>query len=235
MNLEQIRENERISHQKIYANMELYEEGSWLSKPVKTIVNLFPHFSGYDEMRVLDLGCGIGRNCIAIAQHFQHIPCTIHCVDILDFAIEKLNENAQKYGVSHNIRGTVMPMKDYPIEESYYDWVIAVSALEHVASKDIFVRKLMEIRNGIRENGIAAFIINSNVREFEKTSGAPMPAQFEVNLPTQELLMLLHTTFTDFTILQETVKQQRYDIPRGSNISDLHTDVVTFVAKNKGG
>ena len=92
--LEQIRESERRSHEDVYTNHALYESGSWLQKPVKTVIELLPYFEKVKELRVLDLGCGVGRNCIAIARHFSHIPCRIDCIDILPLAIEKLNQNA---------------------------------------------------------------------------------------------------------------------------------------------
>lgn len=38
-----------------------------LQKPIKTVRELIPLFSNYKELRVLDLGCGIGCNSICIA------------------------------------------------------------------------------------------------------------------------------------------------------------------------
>lgn len=49
--------------------------------------------------------------------------------------------------------------------------MIAESSLEHMGSKDSLKRKLSEIREGIRSNGIVCFIINSEVMEIEKTTG----------------------------------------------------------------
>lgn len=229
--LEQIRENERKSHIEMYSKDVLYTEGSWLNKPIKTVLDLFPYFENNSQLRILDLGCGAGRNCIAIAQHFQGKSCTIDCVDILALAIEKLNENAAEYNVAQSIHGIVQPIEDFPIAEGLYDWIIAVSALEHVDSQKAFIRKLAEIRNGIRENGIVCLVINSNVREYDKLNGNAVPAQFEVNLPTEELLTLLNQTFSGWEIIKSTVRKQQYDIPRGDYVSELHTDVVTFAAK----
>ncbi len=69
--IEQIRESERKSHMDTYSSTVLFEKGSWLSKPIKTVVDLFPYFEGKDRFRGLDLGCGIGRNCIPLAQHLH--------------------------------------------------------------------------------------------------------------------------------------------------------------------
>ncbi len=65
--LTRIRESERLSHIETYSRENLYDKNSWLQKPIKTVRELIPLFSNYKELRVLDLGCGIGCNSICIA------------------------------------------------------------------------------------------------------------------------------------------------------------------------
>ena len=100
-----IRKAEAESHTEAYTTHSLFSPGSWLAKPVKTVMELLPLFEGYTQFAALDLGSGVGRNCIPVAQHFCGIPCRVDCVDILELAITKLNENAQRYGVADCIRG----------------------------------------------------------------------------------------------------------------------------------
>ena len=182
--LAKIRENERKSHIEMYSNEELYNSESWLKKPIKTVCDLMPLFGNYKKLKVLDLDCGVGRNCLAIAYEYKN-----------------------------------------------YDLIIGVSSLEHIDTKDSFVSKLTEIKDGIRKNGIVCLVINSQVREFEKSTGQELSAQFEVNLSTDELQQILEGTFTGWSVLKSTVQEQQYDIPRGSFVSDLRTNVVTYVAK----
>ena len=229
--LKQIRESEKQSHIEMYSNSELYKEGSWLRKPIKTILDIIPLFSDTPELNVLDLGCGVGRNCIAIAQSFKNIPCKIDCVDILNLAIEKLYDNAKELGVASSINGIVETIENYHIKENKYDLIIAVSALEHIDSEHSFLTKLYEIKNGVRSNGIICLVINSDVIENEKSTGKEIPAQFEVNLPTEKLQDILEKTFSDFKIIRTTVSEQQYDIPRVDIVSNLKTKVVTFVAR----
>lgn len=219
--IRQIRESEKKSHIEMYSNDELYKTGSWLKKPIKTIQEIIPLFKDYKELNVLDLGCGVGRNSNSIAQEYKNADCIIECVDILELAIEKLYSNANEYGVSSNIRGIVKPIEDYVIQANSYDFIMAVSALEHVDTKNTFIDKLVEIREGIRENGVVCLIINSNVRENDKATGNKVPAQFEVNLSTQELQTILNQIFIEWTILKTTVQEQQYDIPRENGVSDL--------------
>jgi len=231
--LKQIRESEKQSHIDMYSNSELYKEGSWLRKPIKTILDIIPLFSDIAELNVLDLGCGVGRNCIAIAQNFKNIQCKIDCVDILDLAIDKLYDNAKELGVASSINGIVEPIEKYPIKENKYDLIIAVSALEHIDSEQSFFNKLSEIKNGIRSNGIVCLVINSDVKETEKTTGKEIPAQFEVNISTEKIQSVLKVMFSGYEIIKTSVSKQQYDIPRGNIISNLKTTVVTFVARKK--
>jgi methylase of polypeptide subunit release factors len=55
-------------HEKFYAETELFQPGSWLSRPVKVVLESLPQ---KDNIQVLDLGCGVGRNSIPIAQQIQ--------------------------------------------------------------------------------------------------------------------------------------------------------------------
>lgn len=227
--LHTIREAEKASHIETYSKSKLFESGSWLQKPVKTVLDLFSFFNDFEKLNVLDLGCGVGRNCIPIAQKFKN--CTVDCVDILEFAIEKLSEYADKYGVSNNINGIVSSIDDYKIEKSKYDLILAISALEHIKDEKAFKEKLLEIKNGVRENGIICFIINSEIVEKNKNSGQVLVPQFEVNLKTKDMLDILNITFKDWEIIKSTIREQRYDIPRNGCIADLSTNVVTVVAR----
>ena len=115
--IKSIRKAEAASHTEAYTNYELFSTRSWLSKPVKTVLDLFPFFQNYQELRVLDLGSGVGRNAIPIAKHFQGIPCHIDCVDILELAIDKLKDNARAHDVGNSIYGIVQPIDCFSIEE----------------------------------------------------------------------------------------------------------------------
>lgn len=231
--LKSIRNAEKESHIEVYSTTKLFESGSWLQKPVKTVLDILPLFNNHNELNVLDIGCGVGRNCIPVAQEYKNIPCVIDCIDILDYAIETLNQNSIKYGVEEQINGIVSSIDDFKIPKNNYDFVMAVSALEHINSVRSFKEKLSEIRDGTRKNGIVCLIINSEITEINKENGEILVPQFEVNIKTTELIDLLRTAFKGWEVLKETVRNQRYDIPRSTCIADLTTDVVTFVARNK--
>lgn len=229
--INQIRISERNSHIEIYSKEKLYKSNSWLNKPIKTVVEIIPYFKGYESLNVLDLGCGIGRNSIAVAQAYKNIVCSVDCVDLLELAIEKLNENAIIHNVDTLVHGIVQSIEDYHVKKEKYDFIMAISALEHVNSKEAFKRKLSEIRNGIRQNGIVCLVINSNVQEWDKTTKQKLEAQFEVNFPTDEAKELLQNAFHDWKIIKFCTQKQQYDIPRENGICELKTNVITLVAR----
>ncbi len=85
--LARIRESEKKSHTAAYTNERLYHSDSWLQKPIRTVLGILPLFDAYKELRVLDLGCGVGRNSICVAKTCQNINCTVDCVDLLEIAM----------------------------------------------------------------------------------------------------------------------------------------------------
>ncbi|MBR1972466.1 MAG: class I SAM-dependent methyltransferase [Oscillospiraceae bacterium] len=230
-NILQIRESERKSHIAVYSSHRLYSPGSWLSKPVSTVLNLIPLFSDYKEIHVLDLGCGVGRNSIAVAKAFASISCQIDCVDILDTAIQMLAEYAKIHHVEEWIRGIVSSIEGFPIEKEHYDLILAVSALEHVDSLGSFLDILGQIRDGLRTGGVACLIINTDVVERRKSDGKLFPPQFEIVLQGEKLVRILGRYFNGCEILKQSVSHQNYDIPREYGVSEMDTNVVTYVIR----
>lgn len=229
--LTRIRESERKSHTTIYTSEKLYQSNSWLQRPIKTIREIVPFFDGYKELRVLDLGCGIGRNSIYIAEQFRNVKCLVECVDLLPIAVEKLLENATEHNVSAQVKGIVNSIEEYKIERNAYDFIMAISALEHIDTEDSFILKLSEIRDGLRKNGIVCLVVNSDIVELCVETNKPTEAQFEVNLPTKTIQTILSDVFCGWKIIKSSVVAQQYDIPREAYTSRLDTKVITYVAR----
>jgi len=229
--LAHIRANEKMSHVAIYTNEKLYQSNTWLRKPIKTVQDICLLFNGYDKLQVLDLGCGIGRNCIYIAEKYKNINCTVECVDLLEVAIEKLRQNAKEHNVSSHIIGIVKSIEEYDISVNAFDFIMAISALEHIDTEQSFIKKLFEIKNGLRKDGIVCLVINSDIKEINLDTQENLDAQFEVNLSTEKIQEYLNDIFSGWNILKYSVSKQEYDIPRDSIISHLYTKVVTYVAR----
>lgn len=78
--IEFIRNEEKKYHDYCYDKYKLFEEGSWLHKPVKTVTDLLHLFDGKENVKVLDLGCGVGRNSIPKAEVIKSKNGKVVCV-----------------------------------------------------------------------------------------------------------------------------------------------------------
>lgn len=227
--LEKIRRAEADSHTDAYEKLQLYAPGSWLSKPVRALEAVLPLYGSRRGLRVLDLGSGVGRNAIACARELP--DSTVECVDILPIAIEKLLENAEKLGVSRQIRGIISPVDAFAVEPERYDLILAASVLEHLDSRKSTERKLLEIAAGIRPGGAVLIVMNTGVVESAVETGAPLDPQFEVNLPPDEARNLLADAFLGWEILWDKCIHYEYEVPRGEICAMICAEVVTFAAR----
>lgn len=233
MNIEMIRRNERLSLTEVYTKDKLYKSDGWLKAPIKTIREILPLLRELNkDCRILDLGCGVGRNSIFLAKELPG-ECKVDCVDILDVAIKRLVENAAEYGVSDKINSFVDSIENFEIGVSNYDLIMAVSALEHVKSEKLFASKLSDIRDGLRSGGIVCLVINTDISERDIDSGKLLEPQFEVNLSHEKVESRLTNIFSGWTIIKNVLSHQEYELPRGLITSRLSTNVVTFVAQRQ--
>ena len=227
--LEQIRKAEAESHTAAYESLQLYAPGSWLSKPVKALEALLPLYESRRGLRVLDLGSGVGRNAIACARRLP--DSTVEWVDILPVASEKLRDNAEKLGVSRQIKGITAPVDGFRVEQSGYDLILAASVLEHLDSRESAVAKMKEIAGGVRPGGAVLLLMNTGVKEWDAQTGAALAAQFEVNLLPREVRALLAENFSGWEVLWDKCIHYEYEVPRSGRKALIHAEVVTFTAR----
>lgn len=231
ISLETIRKSESESHEKLYTNNELYEPGSWLVKPVQTVMDNLKFFG--KKVEILDLGSGVGRNSIAMAQYFKEkeIDCNIDCVDLLEVAINRLKENTIKYEVEHYITPILSSIDIFDLTQKKYDYIISISGIEHVADEEMFKKTLINISQSTKNNGIVCLILNTELHEIKVENNEEQDVLFEVNKPTNEMVGLLTTVFEGWTLLKKTIVHQEWITPRKNGDVKLDTNVVTWVCR----
>lgn len=104
---------------------------------------LLQFIGNLEGKRVLDLGCGIGRNSLKLA-------CYAHEVigyDISEVAVAKANDIAKQLGVN-NFRAQVNNFSD--VEEGCFDVILCVNMLHHCATP---LHVLNSIRKALRPGG----------------------------------------------------------------------------------
>ncbi|NQX58438.1 class I SAM-dependent methyltransferase [Paenibacillus qinlingensis] len=228
-----IREEERKYHEACYENYKLFEEGSWLSKPVKTVMDTLSYFDGYDKVNVLDLGSGVGRNSIPIAQSLKHREGKVLCVDIMQSALTKLLVYSEQFGISGQIETHLSDIGEYDIPLNTFDYIVAVSSLEHVDSEQSFKRVLTNMAQGTKVNGVNCLIVNSNLQEIDKLTGEELVPLIELNLTTEHLYEILNEQYVGWDILLTTLNKLTFNIERNGRQILLKTDCLTYVARKK--
>ena len=108
--IDYIRQEEKKYHDLCYEQYKLFEAGSWLFKPVKTVMDLMNHFDGQNNLQVLDLGSGVGRNSIPIAKN-KNTSGTVTCVDLLNSALTKLQIYSKEHDVFEVIKQKKQQLK----------------------------------------------------------------------------------------------------------------------------
>ncbi|MCL1632018.1 class I SAM-dependent methyltransferase [Sporolactobacillus sp. CPB3-1] len=228
--IEVIRKSEKDYHDYCYDHNKLFEKGSWLYMPVSTVMEQLKVLKNKDFVRVLDLGSGVGRNSIPIAQKIR--DGEVVCVDLLDSAINHLRRYSQSYGVKEKIKPIQSDLVDFPIEPNGYDYIIAVSSLEHVATIDDFRYVLQQIVKGTKHNGINCLIINSNMEERLVETNQPLDVTMELNLPTCKLLEELNQVYSQgWKMIDSHSKLLDFTISRAGQPVRLTTTAVTYVAQ----
>ena len=229
--IEFIRNEEKKYHDYCYENYKLFEEGSWLYKPVKTVIDLLPLFDNKDNLKVIDLGCGVGRNSIPIAEAIKDRNGKIVCVDLLDSALNKLKEYSKEFHVEKVIRTEKADIGNYVIKPDEYDLIIAVSTLEHVKSETIFEQVVRQMADGTKDNGVNCLIVNSEIEEIDLETNVKLDALMELNLLTEDMINKLSSIYSGWELLKTIVKPLEYKITRNQKPVLLKTNAITYVVR----
>ncbi|WP_413377489.1 class I SAM-dependent methyltransferase [Alkalihalobacillus sp. 1P02AB] len=233
-NIEYIRAEEKRYHDTFYKEANLYEAGTWLAKPVQSVLQLLPYFEQRASVKMLDLGCGVGRNSIAMAKAIQKKHGKVVCVDLLRTAIEKLKENSLQYQVEDVLEFYEQDIAMFPIPKESFDLVVAVSALEHVESEYVLDSILASIEKGVKEDGYVCLVINTEMTEEAHFFEQVLPPLLEVNLTTKAMIQKLDSIFSDWKKEKVLTKKLEYPIMRGEAKVLMKTTAITYVVKKEG-
>lgn len=191
----------RRYHEKIYNNKEIYSDDGWLKEPEPGVIDLLEHLETKENLSILDLCSGIGRNSIRLAQILKGSGSKITCVDMLETATDKLKKYTGEYNVEDVIEIVNSDILDYEIETDSFDYIISWSCIEHLDAKSKFDAMLQKIRKGTKTNGINCLMINSNVMEYDIEDKMNREALIELNFKKEELISKLKEVYHDWNML----------------------------------
>ncbi|MDU0204820.1 class I SAM-dependent methyltransferase [Paenibacillus sp. PFR10] len=182
-------------------------------------------------MQVLDLGCGVGRDSIPIAQSIQAYKGKIYCIDLLPSAIQLLNQNAEQYGVTDTIISQAIDVENFLINKNTFDYIVACSCLEHVSSEAVFQTKLEEMKAGTTVGGINCILMSTEVKEIDVLTGEEQVGLIELNLSTEKAFTYLREVYTDWNISIEKSVQQEIKEEKNGRLIIFRSNWITFVAQ----
>jgi len=230
---QQARVATKIYHTQLYTNKTLYQkDSSWLEKPEEKIIEVVKkNFLARKNTIILDVGAGVGRNAIPIAQMVGKAGVKISCVDYLDVAIDKLNHYAKEYGVNTFIKGIVSPIENFVIKPNTYDFIIAHSVLTHTESREKMIQIIKDMVNGTKNNGINYIYDITNLKEFDVETGETLNPDAEVKITSEEFKRLLKNIYNDWTI--QLIQKNPYEeiVEKDGRKVIWRTDYMTFIAK----
>lgn len=237
--LEEIRRQEKQYHDQYYSNHELFSAHSWLDDPVPDVINGFMLLPPRSDLCVLDLGCGVGRNSIPLAQRLPRPQGRILCVDLLDSAITYLKQYAAHYGVTDRIMTIRSDVEHFPIAAHTYDYVVAVSVLEHLSTPAIWHKVITSLQQSTRPGGIHCFQINTDITETDGCTGEQRMPMFELRFSSHELLAALWQHYTacphPWTIIEQRTNWHTIEIEREGRPVHLNSNMLTWIVQKTGG
>jgi 2-polyprenyl-3-methyl-5-hydroxy-6-metoxy-1,4-benzoquinol methylase len=232
MDLNQAAREETIRyHESYYSSHKLFEEG-WLQKPDEEINRVVSVLSGLSNCRVLDIGCGVGRNAIPVAKELKLNGVRVDCYDMLDSAIQLLNEYAAKFDVSENIVGKCVDMDAIQIEPDTYDAILAISVIEHSKSIEAVERLLGEIVKGTKKGGANRLTVSTDRRATACDTGEPIDTRVETPMTKEQVLEILDRTYSGWHIDRKSLVPYKEDLEyNGRLVTWTCTDVSFFARK----
>lgn len=107
--------------------------------------------------KVLDLGCGDGRDTLFMLKH----GFSVVAVDAVDVAIERLKHRAAAHRVDDRLQVHILDVMELPLPEAEYDAVVGVTILDHLY-EDQRSQLLDRIKQGVRPGGYIAVEMHSD-------------------------------------------------------------------------
>lgn len=119
----------------------------WASGPGSSfLLDLVPEFTGPDK-KILDVGCGTGRNTLLFAAHGTHIDC----VDVSQVALDNLGRNVA--GRNCTVTTFCTDIREHTLASATYDLIICHGVINSMP-KDDWPILADTLRRALKEGGI---------------------------------------------------------------------------------
>ncbi|MGB9681565.1 MAG: class I SAM-dependent methyltransferase [bacterium] len=134
-------------------NWDIINDKRWMN-PADELYPVAIRWKEDGIKRVLDLGCGIGRNSIFLSQ----MGFEVYACDLSESGIDRLNRTIKERGLS--IVTTIADMHSLPYESKYFDALLAFYVIYHT-DKEGIKEVISEIYRVLKDGGEAFLTFNS--------------------------------------------------------------------------
>ena len=157
-----------IVQKKVLKNWnKVFKEGSYKMYPSLELVRLESMFFNQERSgNILEYACGSGCNSEFLAKYDYKLDIA----DISPYALKATKQRLRKAYPKKNIKSILVEPNDekLKIKDNYYDYIIAMSLLSLLGSKNKIYKLLSEFKRILKPNGKIILDINDHNSEFSK-------------------------------------------------------------------
>jgi tellurite methyltransferase len=186
-------------HEQYYGKHTLFEGGSWLEKADAKLAELIVRFDQVPNCRVLDLGAGVGRNAIPLAQALP-AGSVVTCVELLSSASQQLRDYAQQHGVSDKIVVVAQDYETISFPPDEFHLVIGISSLEHCSSHENLMKLVARLQSWTQPGGVHYMNFSTSRKVVDCETGEPVETLVETRLQTENWLADLADLYKNWNI-----------------------------------
>jgi cyclopropane fatty-acyl-phospholipid synthase-like methyltransferase len=186
-------------HTQYYTKHKLFESGSWLESPDPKIPGFIEQFKNMDNCRILDLGAGVGRNAIPLAEALPK-NARITCVELIEKAASLMSTYAQERGVGEKIIVVNDDFEKVSFPEHTFDLVLGISTLEHCSNQENLTRLIIDAQKWTKSGGLHFISFSTGRRVVDHKTGEPIETLVETRLQTEPWLSELARLYEGWQI-----------------------------------
>jgi ubiquinone/menaquinone biosynthesis C-methylase UbiE len=170
-----------------------------LESPDAKIPELIKRFAQTPSCRVLDLGAGVGRNAIALAEALP--PDTrITCVELIQTASELTKQYAEQRNVSEKIIVVNKDFEAVTFPENEFNLVLGISTLEHCSNQESLIQLMKRVQTWTKSGGLHFISFSTGRKVVEHATGEPIETLVETRLQTEPWLAELNSIYEGWNI-----------------------------------
>lgn len=216
-------------HEDFYAHHELFKEGSWLYRPAPFVLRSFEVIQSTRPMRAVDLGSGVGRHTIPVAQRLPRGSYVVG-LDLLPSAAALLSRNARAAGLTDIIQPVVADLGQVALSPGSVDLLVSVSALEHAADLVALEGVLRHCQEATRPSGLHCLIIGTEKVEIAAGTTS-RPARVEFPLSREDAEQLFARLYSSWEWLDYSAAVLGVDEKRDGEAYTLRTTNIRLLAR----